>query len=128
MIVTNNRKPVAILSSISEGSLSSIRRARTFKAVLSMQEKSARTGLDRLSSADIDKEIAEVRQAIGNEAGIFLKNADMEFKFFHHPASLNITGNRSNLPEFTTNSERSRTISLKMVLLPLLYNHISYIL
>ncbi|HCE45605.1 MAG TPA: prevent-host-death protein [Lentisphaeria bacterium] len=66
MVVTNNGKPVAILSSVAESnleeSLSSIRRARATQAVLKMQEKSARIGLDKITSIDIDTEIAEVRR------------------------------------------------------------------
>ncbi|MFA6567691.1 MAG: hypothetical protein WCS96_05715 [Victivallales bacterium] len=56
LVVTNNGKPVAILSSVSESnleeSLSSIRRARTMQAVFSMQEKSARMGFDKITSAE----------------------------------------------------------------------------
>ncbi len=67
MVVTNNGKPVAILSSVAESnleeSISSIRRVRATQSVLSMQMKSARIGLDKLTSTDIDAEIAEVRRA-----------------------------------------------------------------
>ena len=66
MVVTSNGKPVAILSSVAESnleeSLSSIRRARAMQAVFSIQEKSARLELNKITPDEIDSEIAEVRR------------------------------------------------------------------
>ena len=66
MVVTSNGKPVAILSLVSdetlEQSLQAIRRARAVAAVETLQSRSARAGLDRLSRTDIDAEIAAVRR------------------------------------------------------------------
>ncbi|MFZ2658299.1 MAG: hypothetical protein WAX69_25425 [Victivallales bacterium] len=42
--------------------LKSKTRVRAMQAVLSIQEKSARMGLDKLSSTEIDSEISESRQ------------------------------------------------------------------
>jgi antitoxin (DNA-binding transcriptional repressor) of toxin-antitoxin stability system len=66
LVITNNGKPVAILSPVSdgnlEGSLRSIRRARAEASVQTMQLTSAKTGNDKISAAEIDAEIAASRQ------------------------------------------------------------------
>ena len=66
MVVTSNGKPVAILSQVSdetlEQSLQAIRRARAVAAVETLQSRSARAALDRLSRAEINAEIAAVRR------------------------------------------------------------------
>lgn len=66
MILTSNGKPVAILSATSgdtlEESLAAFRRARAIAAVAHMQMRSVRLGTDRMSLAEINKEIAAERK------------------------------------------------------------------
>jgi antitoxin (DNA-binding transcriptional repressor) of toxin-antitoxin stability system len=66
MVVTSNGKPVAILAPVSEAGLESflraLRRARAAEAVERLQRDSARAGRDRLSTGEIDAEIAAVRE------------------------------------------------------------------
>lgn len=66
MVVTSNGKPVAILSLVTddtlEQSLQAIRRARAVAAVEALQAHSVRGGLDKLSLAEINTEIAAVRR------------------------------------------------------------------
>lgn len=65
MVITNNGRPVAILSSINdtnfEESLSAIRRTRTSDTLVAIQKESIEQGLDKLSIDDINKEIKAVR-------------------------------------------------------------------
>ena len=67
MVITNNGRPVAILSSISdenfEASISSIRRARAIEAVTALQKESVRQKTNEISLKEIDKEIRSVRQS-----------------------------------------------------------------
>ena len=66
MIITSNGRPVAILAAINESnleeSLSAFRQARAVDAVARLQNQSASRGNDRISSADIEKEIKAVRR------------------------------------------------------------------
>ncbi|MCX6996182.1 MAG: type II toxin-antitoxin system Phd/YefM family antitoxin [Kiritimatiellaeota bacterium] len=66
MVVTNNGRPVAILSTVSESdveeSLAAIRRARAMSAVAALQQQSARRGLNRLRPDEIEAEIVAVRR------------------------------------------------------------------
>jgi antitoxin (DNA-binding transcriptional repressor) of toxin-antitoxin stability system len=66
MVVTSNGKPVAILSTVTEGnleeSLRAIRRARAEEAVLAMQTQSVKSGSNGLSLDDINAEIAASRK------------------------------------------------------------------
>ena len=66
MIITNNGRPVAILSSINESnfetSLAAIRKARAIEAVVHLQKESVKKGTDKLSLDDVDQEIREVRK------------------------------------------------------------------
>lgn len=66
MVVTNNGRPVAILSTVEgadlEESLAAIRRARAMSAVAQLQRTSVERGLDKLSQQDIEAEIAAVRR------------------------------------------------------------------
>ena len=68
MVITNNGRPVAILSSINENnletSLNSIRRARLIEAVSSVQQESIKKGKNKLTIDDINQEIKEARQAL----------------------------------------------------------------
>ena len=65
MVITSNGRPVAILSSISEAdfepALASIRQARAAAAVALIQRKSSAHGLEGIDMAEIDAEIAAVR-------------------------------------------------------------------
>jgi len=66
MVLTSNGKPIAILSATSgdalEKSLAMARRIRAESAVTSMQKRSAETGSNRFSLAEINAEIAAVRK------------------------------------------------------------------
>lgn len=66
MVITNNGRPVAILSTVGESdveeSLSSIRRARAASAVALLQKRSVERGLDRLRPDEVVAEIAQVRK------------------------------------------------------------------
>ena len=66
MIITNNGRPVAILSSINdenvELSLNTIRRARAMEAVSSLQRESINQGTNKLSIDDINQEIKNTRK------------------------------------------------------------------
>jgi len=64
-VVTSNGRPVAVLSSANaetlEETLAAFRQARASLAVLKAQLRSVKTGRDKLSLADIQREIAAVR-------------------------------------------------------------------
>ena len=65
MVVTNNGRPIAILSAVGDGnleeSLAAIRQARATVAVATLQRRSVEQGLDKLPRREIIKEIAAVR-------------------------------------------------------------------
>jgi len=66
MVVTSNGKPVAVLSGIDSDRLEeyfgALRRARATLAVNTIQERSRRKGLDKISDAEIEAEIQAVRR------------------------------------------------------------------
>ncbi len=66
VVVTNNGRPIAILSSVSESNLeealSAIRQARAGKAVMSLQRRSIEKGTDSITMEEIDAEIKAVRK------------------------------------------------------------------
>ena len=66
MVVTNNGRPVAILTIVGESnveeSLSAIRRARATSAVALLQKRSVERGLDKIRHDEIEAEIAAVRR------------------------------------------------------------------
>ena len=66
MVITNNGRPVAILTTVGESdveeSLSAIRRARAASAVTSLQRRSVERGLDRIRPEEIAAEIVQVRK------------------------------------------------------------------
>lgn len=68
MVITNNGRPIAILSSINETnletSLNSIRRSRLVEALSSIQHLSIKKGKDKLTIDDINQEIMEARKAL----------------------------------------------------------------
>ncbi len=66
VVVTNNGRPIAILSAVNESnleeSLSAIRQARAAEAVMSLQRRSVEQGTDGVSMEEIDTEIRAVRE------------------------------------------------------------------
>ena len=67
MVLTSNGRPIAILSAVTEETLeetlAAIRRSRAVAAVSEIQRQSVQTGKDAITQAEIDAEIASVRQA-----------------------------------------------------------------
>ena len=65
MIITNNGKPIALLTPIGdtnlEETLSAIRRARAIQSVKKMQQTSMRRGTSELSASEIQAEIDQTR-------------------------------------------------------------------
>jgi antitoxin (DNA-binding transcriptional repressor) of toxin-antitoxin stability system len=67
MVVTSNGRPVAILAGV-EGEdvveyLATLRRARAMLAVNKVQERARQTGKDKITAAEIGKEIRAVRRS-----------------------------------------------------------------
>ena len=66
MIITNNGKPIALLTPISdynlEETLSSIRRAKAINAVKQMQEISVTLGNDKMTLDEINEIISDTRR------------------------------------------------------------------
>ena len=67
LIVTNNGKPIAILSATDaeslERSLRNLRRCRAADALSGLQREAERSGLDQLASDEVDEEIQAFRKA-----------------------------------------------------------------
>jgi len=74
MIVTNNGKPVALLTPLSdktlENTLSAVRRARAINAVQLIQLQSVKNGTDKLTLDEINYEIKISRKKRKNENSI----------------------------------------------------------
>jgi antitoxin (DNA-binding transcriptional repressor) of toxin-antitoxin stability system len=68
MVITNNGRPVAILSSINESnletSLNSIRRSRLADTISSLQQESVKKGTNKITMDAINKEIKETRKVL----------------------------------------------------------------
>lgn len=66
MVITSNGKPIAVLSAVNETTLEetllAIRRATAVSAVTSMQQQSARDGLDKVPLKEVNKIINDVRR------------------------------------------------------------------
>jgi len=66
LVVTNNGRPVAILSSVPEDnveeSLAAIRQARASAAVARLQARSVERGLDKVALKEIEAEIKKARR------------------------------------------------------------------
>ncbi|WP_443082250.1 hypothetical protein [Thermodesulfitimonas autotrophica] len=67
MVITLNGRPVAILAGI-EGEdvmeyLATLRRTRAMLSVNKIQERARQTGKDKITAAEIDKEIRAVRRS-----------------------------------------------------------------
>ena len=71
MVITNNGKPVALLTPIKdsnlEETLSAIRRARTINAVKLIQQQSIKNGTDKMTIEEINHEIELSRKERKNE-------------------------------------------------------------
>jgi antitoxin (DNA-binding transcriptional repressor) of toxin-antitoxin stability system len=71
MVITNNGKPIALLTPISDASLEdtlkTVRRASAMNAVKSMQAAAVKRGLAGLTMEDIDTEIRQVRRSKNRE-------------------------------------------------------------
>jgi len=67
MVVTNNGRPIALLTPISDETLEdtvrALRRVRAMNAVQDMQLSSVRKGKDELSEEEIEAEIVQTRKA-----------------------------------------------------------------
>ena len=68
MVITNNGKPIALLTPLSaenlEDTVKAVRKARAINSVRSMQEKSMKSGSSELSNDEIENEITEYRNKI----------------------------------------------------------------
>ena len=67
MIITNNGRPIALLTPLSdknlEESLKAIRQARAINAVKNMQRESIKNGRNRITEEQIEREIDETRKS-----------------------------------------------------------------
>jgi len=65
MVITNNGKPIALLTPLSddtlEGTLSAVRQARAIEAVRKMQQIARERGVSSMGEAEIDDEIRRAR-------------------------------------------------------------------
>lgn len=68
MVITNNGRPVAILSAVNESnleiSINSIRRARIADAISSIQQESIKNETHKITKAEINDEIEATRKAL----------------------------------------------------------------
>lgn len=66
MVITNNGKPIALLTPLSdrtlENTLSAIRQARAINAVKLIQQESLRKGMEKTTMEEIDEEIKRIRK------------------------------------------------------------------
>ena len=66
MIITNNGRPIALLTPLSdenlEESLKAVRQARAINAVKTLQSESIKNGGNRITEEDIVQEIIETRK------------------------------------------------------------------
>ena len=67
VVLTNNGKPVAIISGVTEDTLEdtlySIRRSRTLRALGKLQTQSVSKGTDQITEDEIEAEIQATRKA-----------------------------------------------------------------
>ncbi len=66
IILTSNGRPVAVITGVGENdveeTLAALRRARAQAAVSRLRRAAAASGVNKLSAADIEAEIAQVRR------------------------------------------------------------------
>ena len=74
MIITNNGKPVALLTPLSgetlEETISAVRRAKAINAVRLIQQQSVKNGTDKITLEEINAEIKMTRKNRKNESNI----------------------------------------------------------
>jgi antitoxin (DNA-binding transcriptional repressor) of toxin-antitoxin stability system len=68
MVITNNGKPIALLTPLSdvnmEETLKAVRKARALNAVKNMQVASMRNGNSLLADEDVQNEISDLRKSL----------------------------------------------------------------
>ena len=66
MVITNNGKPIALLTPLSDSTLeetvSAVRQARAINAVKQMQQSAVKQGTDNLTEKEIEEEIRNYRK------------------------------------------------------------------
>jgi antitoxin (DNA-binding transcriptional repressor) of toxin-antitoxin stability system len=66
MVITNNGKPIALLTPLNdrvlENTLSAIRQAKAINAVKLLQQESLKRGLEKTPMEEIDEEIKKIRK------------------------------------------------------------------
>lgn len=66
LVITSNGKPIAIVSATDEAhfeqSLRAVRQARAAQAAKQLQERSVESGRDKLTDAEIEREITAARK------------------------------------------------------------------
>ncbi|GHV69172.1 hypothetical protein AGMMS49928_10630 [Spirochaetia bacterium] len=66
MVITNNGKPVALLTPLSdktlENTLSVVRQVKAINAIKLIQQESIKKGLDKITMEEIDEEIRRIRK------------------------------------------------------------------
>jgi antitoxin (DNA-binding transcriptional repressor) of toxin-antitoxin stability system len=66
MVITNNGKPIALLTPLSdktlENTLSAVRQARAINAVKLIQQESLKKGMEKTTMEEIDEEIKRIRK------------------------------------------------------------------
>ncbi|MDR2048154.1 MAG: type II toxin-antitoxin system Phd/YefM family antitoxin [Treponema sp.] len=66
MVITNNGKPIALLTPLSdktlENTLSAIRQAKAINAVKLIQQESLKRGMEKITMKEIDEEIKRIRK------------------------------------------------------------------
>jgi antitoxin (DNA-binding transcriptional repressor) of toxin-antitoxin stability system len=66
MVITNNGKPIALLTPLSdktlENTLSAIRQAKAINAVKIIQQESLKKGMEKTTMEEIDEEIKRIRK------------------------------------------------------------------
>jgi antitoxin (DNA-binding transcriptional repressor) of toxin-antitoxin stability system len=66
MVITNNGKPIALLTPLSdktlEETLSAVRRAKAINAVKAIQQQSIKNGIDKMTLDEINHEIMVSRK------------------------------------------------------------------
>ena len=71
MVITNNGKPIALLTPLSdrnlEETLSAVRRARAINAVRMIQRDSIKNGTNKMTLEEINEEIRKTRKERRNE-------------------------------------------------------------
>lgn len=67
VVVTSRGKPIAIMKAVEEGDLEvtmqDLRRVRNLRLLREIQETARKSGLSKMTMAEIDKEIQAVRRA-----------------------------------------------------------------